>query len=462
MRRQKSNRCEVTDNQPQKLTVAVKSAWAVGELPVAVYVVLTIGFLTFYATTVLGIEPWLAGAVLLVPRLWDAFTDPLMGAISDRTQSKMGRRRPYLLIGTFLLAVSVTAMFFAPTGASQSTKAAYLLVTYLIASTAITIYDVPYSSMAAEMSPDYNERTSLTGYKMIGARVGTLMILFGVPALFTSQESLAQGFQLVGLVFGAVILISGIIGFRFTRAAPRIESKPAPFKLSKELKAVLSNKPFRLLWLVFLFQNLAIGIAATMSLFLLRDSLAVGGALPLMMAAPAVVAMLATPIWVAIGRRIGKRPAYFIALALAPLYYLPILFVPSGEIAIIMSLLFIIGFGDAANQLLPNAMVPDTVEADQLRTGERREGAIFGAWAFCRKFGMTTGAFIASLLLSVIGFEQGPDVQQTDQVLFGLRQIYVIAPAGLWLCALVTLLGYKLTKTRFEQLKSEISAQENV
>jgi len=142
-----------------KLNFGIKSAWAIGELPVAVYVVLTIGFLTFYATTVLGIEPWLAGTVLLIPRLWDAFTDPLMGAVSDRTKSKMGRRRPYLLAGTFLLAVGVTAMFFAPAHASQTTKAAYLLTTYLVASTAITIYDVPYSSMAAEMSNDYNERT---------------------------------------------------------------------------------------------------------------------------------------------------------------------------------------------------------------------------------------------------------------------------------------------------------------
>jgi len=439
-----------------KLNVGVKSAWAIGELPVAVYVVLTIGFLTFYATTVLGIEPWLAGTVLLIPRLWDAFTDPLMGAVSDRTKSKMGRRRPYLLAGTFLLAVGVTAMFFAPAHASQTTKAAYLLTTYLVASTAITIYDVPYSSMAAEMSNDYNERTSLIGYKMIGARVGTLMILFGVPALFTSQADLSHGFQLVGLVFGAVILISGLIGFRYTRHAPRIETKPAPFKLTKELKAVISNKPFRVLWLVFLFQNLAIGIAATMSLFLLRDSLKVGGSLPLMMAAPAAVAMIATPVWVMVGRRIGKRPAYFIALAIAPLYYLPILFVPSGEIAIILSLFFIIGFGDAANQLFPNAMVPDTVEADQLRTGERREGAIFGAWAFCRKFGMTAGAFVASLLLTAIGFEKGPGIQQSDEVLYGLRQIYVIAPAGLWICALVTLLGYKLSKAQFDQLKSEI------
>ena len=280
------------------------------------------------------------------------------------------------------------------------------------------------------------------------------------PALFTSRDNLADGFQLVGLVFGAVILVTGLFGFRYTRHAPRIEETPAPFNLMAELKAVTTNKPFRILWLVFLFQNLAIGIAATMALYLYTISLGVsaGTYLPLMMAAPAVMAMLATPIWVMIGRKIGKRPAYFTALALAPLYYLPVLFVPSGEIALILTLILIIGFGDAANQLFPNAMVPDTVEVDQLRTGERREGAIFGAWAFCRKLGMTAGAFLASVMLSAIGFVKGPGQVQTEAVADGIRQIYVLVPAGLWICALVTLIGYKLTESRFKEITSQIAA----
>ncbi|HAY07316.1 MAG TPA: hypothetical protein DCY26_11745 [Hyphomonas sp.] len=140
MSRRKAN-TNLTRKIPSGLTTGVKLAWAVGELPVAVYVVLTVGFLTFYATQALGIEPWLAGVVLLIPRLWDAFTDPLMGAMSDRTRSPMGRRRPYLLAGTFLLSASVLALFFAPAEASQMQKAVYLLVTFFIASTAITIMD---------------------------------------------------------------------------------------------------------------------------------------------------------------------------------------------------------------------------------------------------------------------------------------------------------------------------------
>lgn len=448
----------MTRKIPSELTTGVKLAWAVGELPVAVYVVLTVGFLTFYATQALGIEPWLAGVVLLIPRLWDAFTDPLMGAMSDRTRSPMGRRRPYLLAGTFLLSVSVLAMFFAPAEASQMQKAVYLLVTFFIASTAITIYDVPYSSMAAEMSDDYNERTSLTGYKMFGARVGTLMVLFGVPALFTSRADLVSGFQLVGLVFGCFIILTGLIGVRFTRHAPRIEQTPAPFRFVSEFRAITSNKPFRILWLAFLFQNLAIGIAATMALYLNTMSLGVGPALlPIMMGATAAMAMLATPVWVWIGRRIGKRPSYLVALALAPISYLPMLFVPSGAFALILILFLIIGFSDAANQLFPNAMVPDTVEVDQLKTGERREGALFGAWAFCRKLGMTTGAFLASVLLSLTGFEPGL-TQQPEAVLRGIREIYVLAPAVLWVCALLTLLAYRLTQDAFDITKAKIRA----
>lgn len=450
----------MTAQTTPRLLPSTKSAWALGELPVAVYVVLTVGFLTFYATQALGIEPWLAGTVLLIPRLWDAFTDPLMGAISDRTRSRMGRRRPYLLAGALLLSASVLAIFFAPVSATQTQKSIYLLVTFFFASTAITIYDVPYSSMAAEMSDDYDERTSLTGYKMIGARIGTLMILFGVPALFSSRGSLSSGFQLVGIVFSAIILVAGLLAFRFTRNAPRIEDTPAPFRISSELLAVITNKPFRILWLVFLFQNLAIGIGATMALYLNTMSLGVGPALlPVMMGASAAMAMLVTPAWVWIGQRIGKRPAYFLALAMAPLSYVPMLFVPSGAFATILILFLIIGISDAANQLFPNAMVPDTVEVDQLKTGERREGAIFGAWAFCRKLGMTAGAFLSSILLSLIGFQKAAP-QQTEAVLVGIREIYVLAPALLWTCALITLFAYKLTHDAFDVTKAGIAAKQ--
>jgi len=444
-----------------KLSVSVKLGWAVGELPVAAYVGLTIGFLLFYSTQALGISPWLAGVVLLIPRLWDAFTDPLMGVISDRTRTKMGRRRPYLFVGAIIMGLSIMGLFLAPAEASEMRKALHVLMFYFLASTAITIFDVPYSSMAAEMTDDYRERTSLMGYKMLAARLGILVVLFAVPFIFSAGENLASGFRLVGFGFGIFMIVAGVASFFLTRNAPRHEKPVDSFNIREEIRAVRENKPFRALWTVFLFQNLAIGASATMLLYLLTMVIRLQPEMiGWFMAVSAITATIATPIWVAIGKRIPKRKGYFFAIAMSILAPFPVLFIQPEAYIMMFAILIFIGAGDAAGQLFPNAMVPDTVEVDELRTGERREGAVFGAWAFCRKLGMTGGAFLASLLLSGFGFVEGaPGEQQPESALMGVRMTYALLPMALWAIAFLLLNRYKLSEKEFNAVKAEIAGR---
>lgn len=449
----------------KRLPVGIKAGWAFGELAVSTYIGLTIAFLLFYSTQALGVSPWLAGVALLLPRLWDAFTDPLMGVISDRTKSKMGRRRPYLLVGGVMLGFSIMALFSAPTGGSEVEKAVYVFAMYFLASTAITIFDVPYSAMAAEMTDDYRERTSLTGYKMLAARAGILCVLFAAPMIFGSESSLAEGFRVVGFSFGGLMIVSGVGSFLFTRHAPRIESPIASFNLRAELDAVLSNEPFRALWSVFFLQNLAIGAAATTQLYFLTMVVEIKPEhIGAFMAVSATTAMFATPVWLFVARHIPKRKGYFIAMTISALTPLAILFVQPGAYFLMFVILMTAGVGDSAGQLFPNAMAPDTVEVDELRTGERREGAIFGAWAFCRKLGMTAGAFVVSVSLSASGFVQGaPGAEQPVAALLGVRLIYALLPAALWAMAIVLLTRYRLTESEFEAIKAEIaSAKSNV
>ncbi len=447
--------------QKQKLPVSIKVGWAVGELAVASYIGLTIAFLLFYSTQALGISPWLAGLVLLAPRLWDAFTDPLMGAISDRTRSKMGRRRPYLLVGSILLGLSIAGLFAAPVEASEMHKAMYVLLFYFLASTAITIYDVPYSSMMAEMTDDYDERTLLTGYKMVAARLGILAILFAAPAVFGSGGNLAEGFRWVGFGFGGFIILTGLASFFLTKNAPRLEKPVASFRVKDEINAIRHNKPFRALWIVFFFQNLAIGASATTLLYMLTVVVQITpNLIGSFMAIGAVTATIVTPIWVIIGRKMSKRRSYYVALVLSAVAPIPMLFVQPGAYVVLIFILIFIGTSEAANQIFPNAMVPDTVEIDELRTGERREGAIFGAWAFCRKIGMTGGAFLVSLLLSASGFIQGAGADaQPDTALLGVRLGYALLPICLWIIALLLLRRYKLTEEMFNETKAQIVAK---
>jgi sugar (glycoside-pentoside-hexuronide) transporter len=441
------------------LTRRVGVGWAIGELGIATYIGITMSYLLFYLTQALGISPVWAGLTLLIPRLWDALIDPLVGAISDRTRSRMGRRRPYLLVGGLTFGVMFAFLFQAPADASEGVKIAYVISLYLLTSTAFTFYDVPYSSMAAEMTTDYRVRTRLTGFKMVAARIGILVAVIAAPLLFNSQETLVQGFAVMGMVAGAYMVLSGLWAFFATRDAPQIVRPAEPFDLRAEYRALRENRPFLILWTTFLFQNFAIGASATTLIYLVIFVMKIDAALVgAMVATSAVGAMVATPFWVRVAQY-GKQKAYAVGIVGAATLSLLMLFMPAGLPAALFVALFLIGLVDGGTQLCPNAMVPDTVEYDEERTGQRREGAIFGTWLLCRKLGMAMGAFIASLFLSAFGFVAGADAAaQGENALLGIRLSYTLVPCLLWVCAFFMLRAYPLTEARFEELKRNISA----
>ncbi|MEQ1488976.1 MAG: MFS transporter [Terricaulis sp.] len=442
------------------LPFGIKAGWAIGELAIAAFVVLQMAFMLYYCTEALHIPPAIAGLALLVPRLLDAFADPLMGAISDRTRSGLGRRRLYLLIGAPLLGLAFASVFFVPPEAPLVLRVGLLVAAFMASNAAVTIYEVPYSAMAAEMTDSYKERTSLTGYKMFAARLGGVVCAFSAPLIFGSQNNLTDGFRLLGLCVGVFVLVTGLWAFFATAKAPRIEQTPQRFSVREEIAAVLENKSFCSLWVAFLLQNLAIGAAATTLIYFVTQVMRVDPQQAgLFMASGGLVGLIATPIWMAVGRRIGKRVGYFCGLALVAAMAVPALFLAPGQANILLIVLIIAGAGDAATQLFPNAMAPDTVEVDELKSGLRREGAIFGAWGFCRKLGMTGGAFLVSLALAAIHFVPGgaPEAQPSE-ALTGIRLIYAALPLGLWAATMLAFSRYDLTEARFEAIKAEIRA----
>ncbi len=223
---------------------------------------------------------------------------------------------------------------------------------------------------------------------------------------------------------------------------------------------MLENRSFCTLWVAFLLQNLAIGAAATTLIYFVTQVMRVQPQQAgMFMASGGLVALIATPIWVMVGRNIGKRLGYFCGLGLVAAMAIPALFLVPGQASILLIVLIIAGIGDAATQLFPNAMAPDTVEVDELNSGLRREGAIFGAWGFCRKLGMTGGAFLVSLALAAIHFVPGaaPDAQPSEAIT-GIRMIYAALPLGLWIATMLAFSRYDLTEARFEAIKAEIRA----
>jgi GPH family glycoside/pentoside/hexuronide:cation symporter len=444
------------------LPLWMKAGWAAGDVGIACYIGGTMAFLLFYATQAHGISPAWAGLALLIPRMIDVLLDPLMGAISDRTRSSMGRRRPYLLFGSMAFGASFYLTFSVPTLSSPLYTVLYIAGVYLLASTAYTVYSIPHSAMAAEMSTSYRERTSIVGFRMLGSRLGILVVGLAGPYIFSSQVTLKEGFRLFGLVFAAVICAGGLISFFATRDAPRIEVSTERFDFVREYRALLGNRPFVALFCVMLLQNVAIGMSATTLVYFLTIVMQV----PIkyvgwFAAGAASVAMFVTPLWMRAGRQWGlpKRRMYTIAILLQITAYGGIfLFADASAVFVFVALFVLMGVGDAACQLAPHAMAPDTVEAGQLQSGVRSDGMIFGAISGCMKLGLALGGFLVSVTLSYSGFKPGEAVAVQDALaITGVRVAYCLIPVAIWAIALWLLSRYDLDEARHDRIRSQLA-----
>jgi len=446
----------MTDGKTQ-ISKSIKIGWAIGELGVAFYIGVSMAFFMYFLTEGLLISATYAGMALFLPRIWDAITDPLMGIISDKTHSTMGRRRPYILVGSLLFGLTFWLTLTPPAGLSEIGYVFYFSMMYILVGTAFTIFDIPYSAMAAEMTSDYKERTNLIGYKMMGARLGIVIAAWVTPQILGLRESLMGGFALVGEIGGIFIAITGLVAFYFTKDANR--TPPGKEKLSlkslkpfTEMRKLSSNKHFKRLFIVFLLQNIAIGSgAATLIYFIITSLQQTPDKMGPLFALAGITALVATPIWVFIGNRIGKKLSYKIAMMINTVIISSAFFLSNEYFFLIYGLYVVMGFADAGNQLMSNSMVPDTVEYDQHLTGMRREGIIFGAWAFCRKFGMAMGALLASQIMGLFGFISGAP-SQTEMAEISIRISYSIFPALLWISAIILLRKYSLGQAEYEEI----------
>ncbi|MDD5397953.1 MAG: MFS transporter, partial [Dehalococcoidia bacterium] len=249
-----------------KVSIGVKLGYGVCDFGANLFFTATAFILLNYLTDTVGLAAALAGIALMVGRLWDAFYDPVIGYISDRTVTKMGRRRPYMLGGAIPLFIAVIVMFINPVllagaGISQTTLFIYAMVVYLILCTAYSTVNIPYMSMAPEITADYHERTSMMGYRFGFAAIGTLLgagLALPIVALAPDKNI---GFVLLGIVFGSVMLITVVITI-FTVKEP-VHLKPAKsMGFVKTYTEVFKNKPYLLILATYISHIMAITVAS--------------------------------------------------------------------------------------------------------------------------------------------------------------------------------------------------------
>lgn len=449
----------------QRLPVWRKAGYASGDLGLNVYWQGISLFLFFYYTDVMGIPVWWAGFTIFVASVWDGITDPVMGAIADRTRTRRGRYRPYLLFGAPVLAVGFVAAFLAPPGLSGGALIAYALMTHLLLRTLYTVLAIPYSALSARMTPDSSERGRLAGWRMQAAALGGLTTAFATPAIVQMMSNLAGGDPRLGWAMAALAMAAtatAILWLCFAATREPEETEAAPVGRGPGLHDILAaaamlrrNGPLLRVFVAIIMASLCLAMMSKTLLYWFKYAVGNEAAAGPALAVTPLVLLVMAPVWAAIARATSKRTAFLSGCAIACAGYLGFFVLPMQEPWVVYAMLAFIAVGASAFAVMFWAMLPDTVEYDEWVSGHRQEARVFGFATFAQKAALGLNALLLGVLLDLIGFT--PNVEQTEATLFGLKAIMGLIPA---LGAAVTFLAlwrYPIDQRFHDGLRSRIA-----
>jgi glycoside/pentoside/hexuronide:cation symporter, GPH family len=452
----------ISDNAPaaeRSLTRSAQVLYGVGDLGFAVCGSMLGILFAIFLTDVVGLRPGLAALAIFAGRSWDYVNDPIIGYLSDRTRSRWGRRRPFLLFGCVPFGLTFAALWFRPPIAHEVGLAVYYAVVYVLYDACATIVYMPYYALTPELTPDYDERTTLTSYRMAFSILGGL-IAFTVPlaVIGPMRPENAGRVLAVGVAIGLVAALGILITFLGTRERPEMQTLVQP-GLRDSLRAALGNRPFLFAMGIFLFTWAALDVIQSMLLFFLRYRLHMEQQSDIIAGTIFVTALFVLPLWEGASRRWDKRLAYIAGMILLSAVVLILIFVdPGWGLGIILALAALAGVGVSAMHVLPWAIIPDAVEWDELQTGQRHEGTFYSLVLLLHKVAASLALPLTLLVLEWSGYVSNAEVQSPSAV----RAIQILtgpAPAVLLCIGIVFATLYPLGRERHAQVRAELAAR---
>jgi GPH family glycoside/pentoside/hexuronide:cation symporter len=421
-----------------RLTLGTCLGFGVGTVGVSVMLNAVTAYFPAFMSTVLGQSTEIAGLLLMVSKLYDAVADVVIGTLSDRTRSRWGRRRPYLLAGALLSSISFL-MLFTPAQMSEGALLAYMTAALILYSTGYSLFNVPYMAMPSEMCDGFDERTRLISFRTVFVSIGQLLALAGTAALIRAGGGGAPGYRIMALVMALVIfgaMVASFFGTARARSIPRNENHKRGISWSEAVQ-LFRNRPFAMLVGAKVFQFLSFASAATCGLLFMLNVLHIGytGQIHLSVCMNLTVA-LSMPMFVKLGARIGKRKTYLAGVALYAAGALSWLAADASITTVeIWARGIVSGLGSGAIILMSISMLGDTMAYDRRLTGLHREGLMSSVIAVVEKTSFAFGVAIVGLLLKWVGYVPttgGALVQQPDSAVFGLYAGYAIVPAAMF------------------------------
>jgi len=455
----------------EKLSWWVKIGYGVGDIFGGGSEVLIGFYYLIFLTDVVRIPPALAGTVILVSKIFDSIIDPFAGIISDRTRTRIGRRRPYLLIGIPLVFLSFFALFYPFSMPSQTSRLWAVMASYVFFSTILSFVTLNYTALHAEITLDYNERSSLSSFRIFFSTVASIIAALVPLQIVSAFPDVHTGYIAMGLFFGIFFALPFIATIIAVKERPEFQKPPEPFNWRKAFIDPFKNRTFAYTLAMYLFAFVAIDTLSTIVVYFIKYYMLRSSEVSFVNGTLLVAQVISLPFYVWLSKRTSKVRGYILGLGIWVVAMLfSFLLGPNLATFWVYAFAVVVGLGTGGIVVMIYAIFPDIPDVDELKSGERREGIYSALISFTRKVSSALGIFAVSYAIGWAGYI--PPMQQTingvtklieqpqsDTFLLVLRLIFMFLPIVLLSCALIFAARFPLTPDLHHRLNILLAKQ---
>ena len=427
--------------------------YSLTDLPVMLSIFPAVVFIPKFYTSDLGVPLAVAANIMLAVRLFDLVSDPLMGYISDRSHTRWGRRRPYIVAAVPFMMAGIYMLYLPPAGAG----AVHMLIWMAVVSLGTTLILIPYYAWGAELSPDYNERSRITGARSMMGVVGNLLaqVAPALAALLFAVKGTTAVLEIVGVTM--LVVMPVCVFLTVTRVGESRDYVRSVMPVREGIRLMLGNGPFKRLAAAFLVSYTGLSITTPLYLFFIAFVLDAEDLAIFMLTIFYVSNLSAVPFWVWLSTKIGNR-AYVGSFALIGLAHPFYLLLGAGDFWWMTPITIVTGFAAGGFAALPNSMKADVIDLDTLKGGENRAAAFFSIWSLLQKLPASFGPWIGLMGLALFGFNAAPDAVNGPEELFGLSFLFAVFPSLFYLVSGALIWNYPITQTRHQAMREELEA----
>ncbi|MCP5178931.1 MAG: MFS transporter [Pseudomonadales bacterium] len=428
--------------------------FGLSDMPIQAAAVPVAAFLPNYYGADLGISLATVGTIWLFTRLFDAVSDPVIGWLSDHTNTRWGRRRVWMVAAIPVLMLAIWKLFMPQPPVTAAYLAGWLVVLW----TGWTMLFIPYYAWAAELSPDYHERTRIAGWRAwLGMAANVVSKLVPVLAIyFFAFGGTRETLLLIGTM--TLILLPICVLLTVANVHERRDYLPSAVSLVTGLKLMWRNAPFKRLVAAFFINQLGSAISTALVVFFIRGVLQEEQNSILMLLVYYGANLCGIPFWIWYSRRHSKHRAWATALFLFAAAQCGYLLLGAGDFYTMLPITACTGFLGGSFYSLPNAMKADVIDVDTLESGEDRAAWYFAVWSFTTKVALSLGPAVAMWVLALVGFDARPGVPSTETGLLGLHLFFVLGPALGFSLAALMVWNHTLTPEAHQVLRARIDA----